>query len=59
MSDGRERPPPSSSEVPAPVRSPPADGHPGEQHYGPLLLTRRTKDDGRELIFFEDVREQP
>ena len=57
MSDGRERPPPSSTDLTAEVRPAPGDGDPAGQHYGALLLIRRTKDDGRELIFFTDTRD--
>ena len=53
MSDGRERPLASPSEVAARGRPAPADGRSeGEQRYGPLLLARTTKEDGRALILF-------
>jgi len=57
MSDGHEPPPASSTDATAEVGSVPGGGHPPMQHYGPLLLVRTTKDDGRELIFFSDARE--
>jgi hypothetical protein len=44
MAAERERP--SSSPAPAPAR----DG--GDERYGPLLLARHAKDDGRALILY-------
>jgi hypothetical protein len=53
MSDGRERPLPSPSDVAAHGQPAPADGHSeGAQRYGPLLLARGTKEDGRALILY-------
>jgi len=56
MPDRPESPPASPEGAAGDTRSTAADEHPREQLYGPLALTRRTKDDGRELIFFADTR---
>jgi len=53
MSDGREPPLASPSEEAARGHPALADGDSeGAQRYGPLLLVRRTKEDGRALILF-------
>jgi len=58
MSDGRERPLTSPSQGAADGQPTPAEGHSeGSERYGALLIERRTKDDGRTLIFFSDAGE--
>ncbi|HTQ68846.1 MAG TPA: hypothetical protein VMI13_09165 [Solirubrobacteraceae bacterium] len=57
MSDGPEARPAALPDAGAHGDAP-ADGpSAGTQRYGPLLIERRSKDDGRELIFFLDTRE--
>jgi len=46
---------------PEPTGSEPGERTPGEhgdERYGPLRITRTHKDDGRELIFFSDIRDE-